>query len=513
MLLILTVFCLGTFSCKSRRIVASAVKDDGSIYLTLVQVNDVYEIAPLGGGAAGGMARVATLKKHYRQANGNTLLIMAGDFVSPSVYNSLRYEGNRIRGRQMVEAMNAAGTDIAIFGNHEFDISENELQARLNESSFEWIASNAFHKKDDSVFAFVKTDSARSQPLPQTSVRTFTDQDGTVARIGFIGLTLPFNKAPYVSYTDPLTTAETLYNRLKDSCDAVIAITHQLIQDDSILARRLPKLALIIGGHEHDMRLQKVGAVYITKAHANARSAYVINLRINKKTSSVTAAPELRLLDSSVALDPATDSVVKKWTAIAAQNYASLGFDVGRVVLAGGDSLEGRETWIRSTPTNFSRMVVTAMEQAVPAADIALINAGAIRVDDVLHPPVTQYDILRSLPFGGGITEVDMKGSLLMQTLEAGWANVGLGGFLIYPAHTTYSEASKSWTIKGQPVDSARIYKVALLDFLMTGGEVNMGFLTKDNPGIVKIYPAVTDITDLRSDVRLAIIRYLETRK
>jgi len=32
--------------------------------------------------------------------------------------------------------MNAAGMDLVVFGNHEFDIKESELQLRLNESTF-----------------------------------------------------------------------------------------------------------------------------------------------------------------------------------------------------------------------------------------------------------------------------------------------------------------------------------------------------------------------------------------
>ena len=37
-----------------------------------------------------------------------------------------------------------------------------------------------------------------------------------------------------------------------------------------------------------------------------------------------------------------------------------------------------------------------------------------------------------------------------------------------------------------------------------------MEFLKKDNPSIIKVYPVVTDIADARSDIRLAIIRYME---
>ena len=502
----------GVTSCKTSR-TASSIKGNGKIDITFVQVNDVYEIAPLEGGKAGGMARVATLKKEQLALNPHTFLIMAGDFVSPSVYNSLKYEGKRIRGRQMIEVMNAAGMDIAIFGNHEFDITENELQERVNESQFQWVSSNTFHKSENGVLPFVKSTSTGSEPFPETYIMTVKDEDGATARIGFLALTLPFNKANYVSYTDPLITAETLYHRIKDSCDAVVAITHQLIQDDSILARRLPDLAVIIGGHEHDMRFKKVGEVYITKAHANAKSAYIINLTINKKKNRLKVKPQLKMIDESVAIDSSTNVVVQKWMGIGEKNYSSLGFDATEIVLQSGKPLDGRETEIRSKPTNFSKIIVAAMQQAAPDADIVLLNAGSIRVDDIVQMPVTQYDIIRSLPFGGKIMEVDMKGSLLIKTLEAGRNNAGTGGFLHFPAGVNYNGETKTLSIKNVPLDSEKIYKVALSDFLMTGGEANMDFLTKDNQEAIKVYPLATDVTDLKSDIRLAIIKYMKNMK
>src|SRR3954471_20518967 len=83
-------------SCGTQR--NAQQKDDGKIELNFVQINDVYEIAPLSGGREGGVARIATLKKQWLQKNPNTFLVIAGDFVSPSVYNSLQYNGKPIRG-------------------------------------------------------------------------------------------------------------------------------------------------------------------------------------------------------------------------------------------------------------------------------------------------------------------------------------------------------------------------------------------------------------------------------
>ncbi|MEO6820686.1 MAG: bifunctional metallophosphatase/5'-nucleotidase [Ginsengibacter sp.] len=491
------------FGCKTSRI-NSSTKDDGKIDITFVQVNDVYEIAPLQGGKIGGMARVATLKKENLRNNPNTYLVMAGDFVSPSVYNSLKYEGKRIRGRQMIESMNAAGMDLAVFGNHEFDITESELQDRINESTFDWVSSNTFHKTKNGISPFVKTVSGKSISFPETYIMHVKDADGTSARIGFIGITLPFNKAEYVSYTDPLLTAERLYNQVKDSCDAVIALTHQSLADDSILAVKLPGLAMIMGGHEHDMHFIKVGNVNITKAHANAKSAFVINMTLNKNKHTVVVKPELKILDETVTLDPSTDEVVKKWTTIAFKSYASTGFDAQKVVRERGEPLDGRETEIRSKPTNLTRIIVSAIEKSSPGADIAIFNSGSIRVDDIIQMPVTQYDIIRTMPYGGTIMQVDMKGKLLSKILETGRLNIGSGGFLQYSASTQYDKATKAWKIKNSPIDADKTYRVAITDFLLTGGEANMGFLTKDNPDIVKIYPSDG------IDMRIPVINYME---
>ena len=503
------IFATVFFSCKTAKLSSGTAKDDGKITVTFVQINDVYEIAPMQGGKVGGVARVATLKKQELAKNPNTLMVMAGDFLSPSVYNSLKYEGKRIRGRQMVESLNAAGLDMAVFGNHEFDINENELQDRINESTFKWVSSNTFHKTKDGVFPFVKTTSAGSEAFPETYIIDVQDADGTKAKIGFIALTIPFNKADYVTYTNELAVAEKLYNQIKDSCDAVVAITHLAVEEDSVIARRVPGLALIMGGHEHDMRFKKIGDVYITKAHANAKSAFVNYLTIDVKNKKTTVVPELRMLDTTIALDPATAAVVKKWMDIGEKNYESLGFNAQRIVRNAGEPLDGREEYIRSGQTNLTRIIVSAMEKAAPTADLVILNSGSIRVDDIIQMPVTEYDIIRTLPYGGSIMEVDMKGSLVTRILEAGRNNVGSGGFLQYSSAVKYNPQTAVWTLKDSPIDPQKVYHIALADFLMTGGEANMAFLNKDNPDVVKIYPTPKDPSDSRSDSRLAIIRYM----
>ena len=72
-------------SCNTAK--QTVTGENGKIDITIVQINDVYEIAPLDGGKVGGMARVATVKKEYQTKNPNTILVIAGDFLSPSVFS------------------------------------------------------------------------------------------------------------------------------------------------------------------------------------------------------------------------------------------------------------------------------------------------------------------------------------------------------------------------------------------------------------------------------------------
>src|SRR6187549_479731 len=99
-------------------------------HITILHVNDTYQFTPVESGTLGGLARVMTIKKEALKENPNTLFMLAGDTLSPSV------ETQTYRGVQMIDAWNALGLDYAVFGNHEFDLKTPELLQRMKESKF-----------------------------------------------------------------------------------------------------------------------------------------------------------------------------------------------------------------------------------------------------------------------------------------------------------------------------------------------------------------------------------------
>jgi len=142
---------------------------DCPVRVTLLQVNDVYQFAPVDGGARGGLARVSMLRKEIMKESPHTLFLMAGDTISPSI------ESNTYKGKQMIEAWNASELDYAAFGNHEFDFGPAVLQDRVRESHFKWLAANVVDKKTGKLFA----------DTPEFVIREF---DGV--KIGLFGILL-----------------------------------------------------------------------------------------------------------------------------------------------------------------------------------------------------------------------------------------------------------------------------------------------------------------------------------
>lgn len=474
--------------------------------VVFIQMNDVYEIAPLESGKFGGLARVKTVIDSIKAVNPYTYVFLSGDFISPSALGTSEYEGKRINGRQMVDVMNAIGVNYVTFGNHEFDYKYEVLQDRIDQSKFEWISSNVFRVSGDNKAAFERSGTG----FPEYEILSIPGYlKNRNIKLGLIGLCIDVNKQPYVSYEDHCQSAKRVYGDIKDSINLLIGITHLSIVEDRKLASKLPELSLIMGGHEHVNMYHKVGNTIITKADANARTVYVHTLVFDDQNKLKEIKSRLVNIDASVKEDPKVKDLVDEWTARAFKGFFDKGFDpLVMVYDLKNDTLDGREETVRYGECALGYLIANAMYDVSPGSDLAFFNSGAIRIDDELTGEITQYDIIRVLPFGGKIFNVQLYGSLLKQVLDTGWKNKGNGGFLQFYG---VEQTAGGWRVKNQPIDDGKIYNAAVADYLLTGMEQNFGYLTKDNPGIVKINePDPSNKADLRNDIRFAIIEYFK---
>ncbi len=462
----------------------------GGRVVTILHFNDVYEISPVEGGRSGGLARVATLRARLAADGAPVLTLLGGDYLSPSAMGLARVDGTRLAGRQMVDILNAVGVDWAVLGNHEFDLTQPEFLARLGEARFRHLTGNV-------------TDSAgRLFPhAAQHAVVSLATAGGPV-RLGLVGVTLDANRQPWVRYGDPLEALARDIAVLRDSVDAIIALTHQTLADDQLVLERFPEIVLLLGGHEHENYLLRRGPRFtpLVKADANVRTVAVVTLDLD----ATPAVRDIRLvpIDTTIAEAPEVARRVQGWVDRAFAAYVAEGLDPTAVVTRLPERLDGREATVRVREGHLTALIAEALRREVPDAEVGVMNGGSIRIDDVLPAgPVTQYDVIRVLPFGGVVVRTTMPGALLTRVLTQGVANRGSGGFL----HLDGAAWDGSrWRVGGTPVDPGRRYVVATTDFLVTGRERGLEFLAPATP-------ALGPITPFR-DIRRAVIDEMRRR-
>lgn len=467
---------------------ASATRE---VALTILQLNDIYEITPVSGGKEGGLARVATLRKELLAENPNTLTVLAGDLFSPSALGTAKVGGERLQGKQIVATMNQLGLDYATFGNHEFDVKESAFLDRLKESRFTWVSSNVFDKRR-----------MRFPGVLENRIVELPGPGGATVRVGLFGLTIGSNPAGYATYGDVVETARAQVAALRERADILIALTHLSAADDVALAQAVPGIDLILGGHEHENMQLWRGAAYVPifKADANARTVYIHRLIYDTDRRLLTVRSVLRRVTAEIPEDPATLAEVRHWQELGFAAFRAEGFEPEQLVATVPLALDGLEASVRNRSTELTRLIAASLLAAVPDAELALFNSGAIRIDDLLPPgPLTQFDIIRILPFGGKVCRAEIDGALLLRVLDQGLANRGQGGFL-QGAGVTRDDGG--WRVNGAALEESRAYRMATNDFLVSGREQGLEFLSDKNPALR---------VDCRenTDVRFALRDYL----
>jgi 5'-nucleotidase len=428
---------------------------DCPVRVTLLQVNDVYQFAPVDGGTRGGIGRVATLRKQVVAESPNTLFLLAGDTISPSI------ESNTYKGAQMIEAWNAAGLDYATFGNHEFDFGPDVLRQRVGESKFKWLAANVVDKTSGKLFA----DTA------EFVVREF---DGV--KIGLFGILLPetlqtSRPGPNVDISDPCAAAARVVPKIHAAgAQVVVALTHLSMAEDKQLAR-CSGVDVIIGGHEHTLLESLAGHAPIFKMTAEARELGRIDLNINRATGKLESI-DWKVIP--VTKDTAEDSSFVAINEKYGELLRSLEQPVGRTDVR----LEMKSEDVRTRETNVGDFIADAFREAT-GADVALVNGGSIRTDTEIAPGIlTRRNVLSMLPFNNKVVKIQVTGAVLRRALEHGVGSIGVetqpGRFpqvsgirFTYDASRESGHRVSNVLIDGQPLVDRKLYSLAATNYVV----------------------------------------------
>lgn len=484
---------LAALSCAggASRAPVTASAPPPEVRFTILQINDVYKIEGLLGGTVGGLARVRTLRKQLEAEGRPVLVLHAGDLLFPSVMSKY------LRGNSMIRALNLLDGDgaafdpalVVVFGNHEFDDRDpGTLLGRLAQSDFAWVSSNTRYR------------SARTAPGTPFSARVANAHDVLVkdvggARIGIFGLTTDAQPRDYVGYEYEHSARNAAVSRAIDrlraeGAAAIVALTHQDLEEDERLAREFPAIGLVVGGHEHFFLQRRVGRTWITKADADAKTAVVHDVRVR---ADGTVEDSFRKVDlgPGVEKDAEVEREVEASLAeLAAAVRSRTGRDLQEVLGTTENLLEGIEPAVRGRETALGNFLTDVLRDRM-GTDIAFINGGAIRInDDIPSGPIRNYDFEGIFYFDNEIVSFEVTGAELLELLRisVAKAHAGHGRFLqvsgirfryrvggsddepVYSVEAADVEVAPRGSTGYRPLELERRYSAASLDYVWENG-------------------------------------------
>lgn len=396
---------------------------------TILQLNDVYKVEGLEGGAVGGIARVRTLR-HRLEAGGRPVLVLhGGDFLFPSVMSKY------LRAEPMVRCLNLLDGDVgafdlhfvATFGNHEFDDRDpGLLLGRIAQSDFTWVSSNIRYR------------SGKGLPGLPLSMRLNNVRDDLILdvggiRVGILGMTIDAQPRDYVVYgydrpTLSATVRQALARLRAKGAQLIIALTHQEMTEDVRLASDFPAIDLIVGGHEHFYQRRRVGRTWITKADADAKTVITIDVRASAEGPTIEEPHKIDL-GPDVEKDPVVESEVQASLAELAKVVKSeKGVDLMEEVGTTENLLEGVEPAVRGRETALGNFLADAVRDRMQTG-IALINGGAIRINDDIPAgaPIRNYDLEGIFYYENHLVAFELTGADLLDVLRNSVSRVHLG--------------------------------------------------------------------------------------
>lgn len=405
----------------------------------------------------------------------DTLLLSGGDNWTGPALTSF-YEG-----APMALAMARLGYAASAFGNHELDFGADRFVAQAAIQGFPYLSAN-----------LRATDPKRSLGLAPSA--TFVRNGARIAVVGATTETL-FSVAAVRNFTgfevDPMEPAvnAAVRDAWTQGADAVVLVVHECPPELRAMLERHPEwnLSFVGAGHCHKRIVEQVGGAPLVapdwRLRAYARVELSFDFSRSPGNRAVSGPVELRDVASAADSTAASTGTDSELTRLEATYQAALARDLGETIGYCQQGFEHRSA-------DLGRLVTEAW-RAELGVDVAIVNEGGLR--QAIPPgPITLGSIYSVLPFENRIFLLRITGRDLLADLEgqavfvAGLAR-GADGVLRDPA--------------GAPVDPARIYTVATIDFLYFGGS-GFRFQSQDPKAV-----------DTGTDWREPVIRWVRKQR
>lgn len=466
----------GAAARRLRAVAAAPIALPAPDAIVLLHTNDVHgslrgRTIRVGGAEipAGGTAALATFVRRWNESAGgetNVLFLDAGDLFQGTP------EGKAENGLWVIEAMNRLGYDAAALGNHDLDLGI-DAAARLSRAArFPILCANLRDRATGRVPGWMR-------PTWTTEIRGVT-----IGVVGAITEDLPRvsgwgPRPPLLLLPATVSIREAVRDLEQRGAEIVVVLSHlgyanENVADDSDVARLVPGVDIIVGGHSHTFmreacRDESTG-VWVLQAGGNGTNAGEALFRYDRAADRVV---DFRwrlvpLLHEAFPDDPATAEALRpRFEEIDRTMNEVVGTATGRFWRSPrGD-----------TPPASPMGILLARAYAEAAgASIGIVNVGGVR-DEIETGPVRLRDLFEVAPFGNTISAVELSGAevrTLFESCLSGPARpVEVFGATVYydPSQAPGRRLVDVVLDDGKPVRLDGTYVVAANSFMAQGGD------------------------------------------
>ncbi len=438
-------------------LVCSACTQSQQHTLTILHTNDMHSafvphdafwIKESPKPLVGGFNELSFIIDSIRGATSNVLLLDAGDVMTGNPIADLEYDG--AQGGALFAMMNMIGYEAWCVGNHDFDISQENLRHLTAIARFPVLSANIVNNEGKYP--------VNNKPF------TIIDKDGL--RIGIIGVMsqdlyhlVNQNSLVGIKVLDPVATTQRWIDELKPKTDLLIALTHQGVDEDSLLASSVTGLNIIVGGHSHTRLKQPktVNGVIIVQAGSDCENLGVLEVSIENRRVSRYDGKLIQLWYRKdrppTRLSAFIDSV---------QHIIDGEYDKVIATL--------KSDWKRSEgETGIGNFVADAQREAAHA-DVAFMNNSGIRAN-VTAGPLTKKELFTVMPFRNILTTFQLSGKQLRSVLIYSLSRRGGLSFSGITCRWKRNAARDpeivTIDINGKPLDDERMYICAASDYFV----------------------------------------------
>ena len=378
----------------------------------------------------GGYARLAALiakRKEARKDQGPVLVLDAGDYSMGTAFGA----ATRETGGEL-QLMSRMGYDATTFGNHEFDLGPDGLGRSIGVAAKAGrvpavLASNTDFAPQDATLADL-------QRLAKAGVirRHLVIERGGIrfGIFGVLGKEAQFytSGAGAVTFTDAIETAREMVTLLRETekVDVVICLSHGGVQkgkdgrfsegDDVSLAKAVPGIDVVIGGHSHTELQEAIivngrTPVVQTGKYGENLGELVVTMDGGKLT---VESYRLYPIDDTIAGDRAiADEIDKLKKSVTGVVFASRGYSIDQPLAVAPRDLPNTFTDIAAS-TLLANLCTDAFRNATKA-DIGftangLMRAGLTRGKSGVQ---TVYDVFAVAPLGAGVVDTTAGSALV----------------------------------------------------------------------------------------------------